>query len=95
MGDFNVILGAHEHRGRILPARLPMKDFQVWTDTSDLIHLPTRGVEFTWANGRGGVRHTEKRLDRVVCNQAWMDLCTTTAVSTLTKHRSGHFSPLA
>jgi ribonuclease HI len=91
MGDFNVILGAHEHRGRILPARLPMKDFQVWTDTSDLIHLPTRGVEFTWANGRGGVRHTEKRLDRVVCNQAWMDLCTTTAVSTLTKHRSDHF----
>ncbi|WJX68649.1 hypothetical protein P8452_52997 [Trifolium repens] len=28
LGEFNVILGAHEHRGRFSPARLPMSDFQ-------------------------------------------------------------------
>jgi hypothetical protein len=31
LGDFNVILGAHEHRGRVNPARLPIAEFQSWT----------------------------------------------------------------
>jgi hypothetical protein len=39
----------------------------------------------------GGNRHTEKRLDRVVCNQPWMDLCCVSTVSSLTKLRSDHF----
>jgi hypothetical protein len=91
MGDFNVILGAHEHRGRISPARLPMDEFQSWTDTFNLFHLPTRGSVFAWDNGRGGARHTEKRLDRVVCNQDWLNICTMSAVSALVKHKSDHF----
>ncbi|KAK2456861.1 hypothetical protein QL285_004189 [Trifolium repens] len=71
-----------------------MEDFQKWTDDFNLIHLPTNGAEFTWDNGRGGLRHTERRLDRVICNQAWLDLCTTLNVSTLTKHKSDHFPNL-
>jgi hypothetical protein len=47
IGDFNAILGAHEHRGRYVPARLPMQEFQKWTDDFNLIHLPTSGAEFT------------------------------------------------
>jgi hypothetical protein len=89
MGDFNVILGAHEHRGRISPARLPMEEFQSWTDSFNLFHLPTRGAVFTWDNGRGGARHTEKRLDRVVCNQDWLNICSMSSVSALVKHN--HF----
>jgi hypothetical protein len=91
IGDFNVILGAHEHRGRISPARTPMNEFQSWTDSFNLIHLPTHGAEFTWNNGRGGNRHTEKRLDRVVCNQSWLDMCSASTVTTLIKQRSDHF----
>ncbi|WJX46320.1 rhamnogalacturonan endolyase [Trifolium repens] len=91
IGDFNVIMGAHEHRGRSSPARLPIEEFQSWTNSFNLIHLPTRGAEFTWNNGRGGSRHTERRLDRVVCNQQWIDLCCVSSVSTLTKIRSDHF----
>jgi exonuclease III len=91
LGDFNVIMGAHEHRGRCNPARLPIEEFQSWTNTFNLIHLPTRGASFTWSNGRGGTRHTERRLDRVICNQAWLDLCSTSTVSSLTKLRSDHF----
>jgi hypothetical protein len=91
IGDFNVILGAHEHRGRVSPARLPMEEFKSWSDNFNLIHLSTSGAEYTWQNGRWGPRHTEKRLDRAVCNQAWLDLCTVTAVSAITRHRSDHF----
>jgi hypothetical protein len=91
IGDFNVILGAHEHRGRFSPAKLPMEEFQSWTDSFNLLHLPTRGAVYTWNNGRGGNRHTEKRLDRVVCNQSWLDFCNISSVPTLTKHKSDHY----
>jgi hypothetical protein len=91
IGYFNVILGAHEHRGRFSPAKLPMEEFQSWTDSFNLLHLPTRGAVYTWNNGRGGNRHTEKRLDRVVCNQSWLDFCNISSVSTLTKHKSDHY----
>ncbi|GAU48963.1 hypothetical protein TSUD_406710 [Trifolium subterraneum] len=70
LGDFNAILGAHEHRGRVSPARLPMEDFQKWTDEFNLIHLPTTRAEFAWMNDRRGLRYAERRLDRAVCNQA-------------------------
>ena len=91
IGDFNYILGAHEHRGRTNPARGPIQDFQSWTDNNSLIHLHTRGAEFTWSSGRGGGRCTDRRLDRVVCNQAWIDLCCSLSITTLIKHTSDHF----
>ncbi|CAJ2648329.1 unnamed protein product [Trifolium pratense] len=47
-----------------MPARLPMEEFQKWTDDFNLVHLPTNSAEFTWENGRGGLRHTERRLDK-------------------------------
>jgi len=91
IGDFNSILGSHEHRGAFPPARGPMNDFSDWSDNNNLFHLPTRGVQLTWSNGRGGSRHTERRLDRVICNQQWLDMCNSLNVTTLTKLKSDHF----
>lgn len=91
IGDFNSILGSHKHRGASPPARTPMNDFFDWSDTNNFIHLPTRGVQFTWSNGRNGNRQTKRRLDRVICNQAWLDLCSSLNVSTLVNHKSDHF----
>jgi hypothetical protein len=50
-----------------------MVEFQSWSDVFNLIHLPTRGAEFSWASGRRGTNCTEKRLDRALCNQAFID----------------------
>ncbi|KAK2411057.1 hypothetical protein QL285_046381 [Trifolium repens] len=83
LGDFNTILEAQEHSGFAVPSRQPIVDFQDWTDTNFLIHLPTTGAYLTWSNGRRGARHTERRLDRAICNQDWMDACTTLGCSTL------------
>jgi len=47
IGDFNTILGSHEHRGASLPARGPMNDFFVWSDSNNFFHLPTRGAQYT------------------------------------------------
>lgn len=91
IGDFNSIIGAHEHRGRCSPARLPMEEFQIWSDSNNLFHIPTRGAAYTWSNGRDGNRHTKRRLDMAICNQAWMDFFTSTSVTTLIKHKSDHY----
>ncbi|PNY16800.1 ribonuclease H, partial [Trifolium pratense] len=71
IGDFNTILGAHEHNGAASPSRQPIEDFQTWTDSNFLIHLDTSGAFYTWSNGREGQRFTERRLDRAICNQEW------------------------
>lgn len=92
-GDFNTILGAHEHKGAHSPARVPMEDFVNWSDTNHLIHLPTRDSFFTWSNRRGGNAFTERRLDRSICNQSWLDMCSSLSCSTLLRHPSDH-SPL-
>lgn len=82
------------------PARPTMVDFQSWTENDDLLHQPTRGVAFTWKNGRSGRRHIKRRLDcslkknkirrldRVVCNQNWLDCCSFISCLTLIKHKS-------
>jgi hypothetical protein len=70
IGDLNSILGAHEHRGQFTPARIPMEECHSWTNSTNLLHLPTRGAEFTWSNRRGGGIHTERRLDIAICNKS-------------------------
>lgn len=91
IGDFNTVLGAHEHLGNFSPARPPIQDFIDWTDNLNLIHLPTRGAFYTWNNGRRGRAHTQRRLDRSVCNQAWLDICHSTSCSSLLKTTSDHY----
>jgi hypothetical protein len=44
IGDFNTILGAHEHRGNCAPVSTPISNFQNWTNNLNLIHLPTHMV---------------------------------------------------
>ncbi|CAJ2662070.1 unnamed protein product [Trifolium pratense] len=90
IGDFNAIMGAHEHKGNTIPARIPIEDFQNWTDANNLLHLSTSGAFLTWSNGRGGSRHTERRLDRTICNQAWVDAYTSLNCSSLVKNNSDH-----
>jgi len=91
IGDFNSILGSHEHRGACQPIRAPMNEFCDWSNINNFIHLPTRGVQFTWSNGKDRHRHTERRLDRVICNQDWLNACNSLNVSTLVKHKSDYF----
>ena len=90
IGDFNAIVGAHEYRGFSTPARTPMIEFLNWSDSENLVHLPTRGVQFIWSNRRSGRRLIEKRLDRAMCNHEWLDSCSSVSVSSLINHHSDH-----
>lgn len=90
IGDFNCILGAHEQRGQRLPASIACNEFKDWSDAANLIHVDTRGAEFTWRNGRRGLDHTERRLDRVLCNNDWLSCWTSSTCYTLIRNKSDH-----
>lgn len=91
MGDFNTILGAHEQRSNFRPSQVAMQDFQNWTDSNNLIHIHTRGADYTWLNCRRGKFNIQRRLDRAICNQDWFNACNLVSCSTLTKLRFDHF----
>lgn len=85
-----MVMGAHEYKGNGLPLYTACEDFRTWTDSNSLVHLLTRGAKYSWSNGRRGLALTEKRLDRVVCNDAWLNYWTNVSVCTLIRSRSDH-----
>lgn len=90
VGDYNAILGAHEQRGGGIPLLASCDDFKVWFYTCVLTHLPTRGTEYTWSNGRRAAAHTERRLDRGICNDSWLQYWSSTTCCALTRTQSDH-----
>lgn len=85
LGDFNAILGAHEQRSNFQPIKSHMQDSHAWIDNNNLIHLSTKGTNFTWSNGRRGKFHIQRRLDRAICNHGWITACNLASCTTLTK----------
>ncbi|XP_019435946.1 PREDICTED: uncharacterized protein LOC109342412 [Lupinus angustifolius] len=92
IGDFNVVLGAHECRSLRLPARTPCAEFQAFIDHAGLMSLPTSGAQYTWSNRRIGSASTEKRLDRALINEDWLNSFNNTTCSTLPRLVSDHHS---
>lgn len=90
MGDFNAITWDHVHRGSNTQAKGPMLEFQAWTDSNHLIHLPTQEAFFTWSNKRDPIFPIERRINRVISNQLWLDNFSRTSVCTLPKIHSYH-----
>ncbi|XP_019435039.1 PREDICTED: uncharacterized protein LOC109341552 [Lupinus angustifolius] len=90
IGDFNMVLGANEHQGSVVPPTLPSEEFKSFSDGSNLIHLLTRGAQLTWSNKRRGNALTEKRLDRCLCNADWLASWNEIFCCTLTRISSDH-----
>lgn len=90
LGDFNAILSAHEHSGRLDPSISHIRDFQLWTDVNQLIHVPTKCAFFTWSNKRVHPYPIERILDRVIVNHEWLSLCSSTSICTIPKLQSDH-----
>lgn len=71
-GDFNAVLGAHENKGTPL-SRRSCEEFQAMTDVCELVHVITKGAEFTWVR-RNVIRgNVELHLDQSLANLEWLD----------------------
>lgn len=64
--------------GVVTPYMQTIIHFQEWKSNNDLHHLPTRGIWFSWTNGRWGRTLTEKILDKVVSNHELFNIYTST-----------------
>lgn len=91
IGDFNAVTGSHEMRGSGMPLPISCEEFKLWSESCGLHHLSIRGAEFTWSNGRRGRHHTEKRLDRSLCNDSCLDYWHSAACCTLIRSKSDHY----
>ncbi|CAL0327859.1 unnamed protein product [Lupinus luteus] len=90
IGDFNAVLGSNECRGAHLPNKTSSDEFRDFSDSAQLNHLVTRGAFYTWSNKRRGSALTEKRLDRVLCNDAWLGDWSQSTCFTLPRAMSDH-----
>lgn len=84
------ILGAHEHNGACNPFRTPMKDFQIWSNSNNLMEIPSKGNFFTWFNGRKGNAVVERKLDNAFCNVDWCTKSFNMSSFVLPRFRSDH-----
>ncbi|XP_027158364.1 uncharacterized protein LOC113759985 [Coffea eugenioides] len=84
-GDFNIITEASERLGGAAPNTRHMEDFNQTLFHCGLTTVEFEGPKYTWTNGR--VWH---RLDRVVINQEWAEMCSVTRVLHLSRGRSDH-----
>ncbi|XP_057782626.1 uncharacterized protein LOC131000636 [Salvia miltiorrhiza] len=74
IGDFNAILGAHERRGRRVPASTPCTEFRAFIDEHNLIQPDSSGPFFTWTDRRRFPSPIESVLDRALFSQAFEDM---------------------
>lgn len=89
-GDFNAVLGAHEKKGGAPVSRLSCMDFQNMSDACELMHVDTKGAQFTWARRKGIRGNVELRLDRCLANLEWSDAWDQFGCSTLPRLCSDH-----
>ncbi|XP_019431193.1 PREDICTED: uncharacterized protein LOC109338415 [Lupinus angustifolius] len=90
IGDFNAVLGAYECRGPSLPNRISCTEFNSFLDDNLLINIPTIGATFTWTNRRLGAANTERRLDRAICNEEWINNWSQVSCCSLPRLASDH-----
>ncbi|KAL8492490.1 hypothetical protein ACS0TY_023895 [Phlomoides rotata] len=90
MGDFNVVLGAHE-RSRVAhnPSR-PSQEFRTFLDNAHLHDIDTAGPQFTWVTRRSNHGYMAARLNRVLVNDEFLDLWHTTSETMLPRVSSDH-----
>ncbi|XP_050222238.1 uncharacterized protein LOC126672334 [Mercurialis annua] len=73
-GDFNDILALEEKRGGASYPTWLLSGFRNAVMKSGLIDLGASGHKFTWFRGRDIDTRIEERLDRVLCNNSWLEV---------------------
>ncbi|KAL8481253.1 hypothetical protein ACS0TY_027686 [Phlomoides rotata] len=90
MGDFNVVLGAHEwSRGAQNPTR-PSQEFMAFLDEAHLHDMDTAGPQFSWVTRRSNHGYMAARLDRVLANDDFLDFWHSVAATVLPRISSDH-----
>ncbi|CAI9094461.1 OLC1v1030206C1 [Oldenlandia corymbosa var. corymbosa] len=91
-GDFNVIRSLEEYSGVSVQDHPAIEDFNMCIQACNLLEIPAVGEDFTW----GGTRQTgwvNKKLDRVLFSDEWLDFFQVNSIENLSRTSSDH-SPM-
>ncbi|KAF5195251.1 Ribonuclease h domain, partial [Thalictrum thalictroides] len=72
LGDFNSYLSIDEKRGVRKPIVAGMEDFRSFLNDNLLLEVPNKGIKYTWCNQRHGSRRVLGKIDRMCCNEEWL-----------------------
>lgn len=73
-----------------MPIKISREEFLASPNTSNLIHMHTHGMKFTWNNGKYENRCNEEWLDRTIHNATWLSQWSPNSCKTLNKQFSDH-----
>ncbi|KAL0294970.1 UNVERIFIED_CONTAM: hypothetical protein Sradi_6858100 [Sesamum radiatum] len=93
LGDFNIVVDASESCGRTAESTPAMAEFREFIGDAALVHLPFTGCPFTWHNCSEGNRSLWRRLDRILVNDAWVEVWPLSSYLSALPQTSDH-SPL-
>ncbi|KAA3462487.1 reverse transcriptase [Gossypium australe] len=90
IGDFNQILSLAEKQGGAPESFRRMDQFRDVMATKQLIQLDASGCIFTWSNGQYVHGLIRKKLDRALCNVAWLQTFKDVVVRNFPRSHSDH-----
>lgn len=73
LGDFNIVLGAHERSSGHITHTAPSEDFNNFISQRDLFDVEGTGNKYTWATRQNGI-YMAARLDRALATQGFLNL---------------------
>ncbi|KAK4383832.1 hypothetical protein Sango_3115100 [Sesamum angolense] len=81
LGDFNAVIDESEVCGQAADTSASMVEFRNCLRDTGLVSLPFTGCPFTWHNCSEEPRSLWKRLDRMLVNEAWLDIWPSSSTS--------------
>lgn len=73
VGDLNHVMKLEEKEGGNNVNFSSMKSLLDMVHNCNLINLNFSGPQFTWTDMRKGLAQVQERLDRMLCNQFWLN----------------------
>lgn len=73
MGDMHCILNGNEGWPPVVPKDDDFEELQAGTRDCGLIDMAFVGMKLTWNNSQKGEDRVEKKLDRFMVNDLWLD----------------------
>ncbi|XP_019451901.1 PREDICTED: uncharacterized protein LOC109354000 [Lupinus angustifolius] len=84
-----------DNRGSSLPNITSCNEIKSFFDENLLINIPTIGTIYTWTNRRLGAANTERRLDRAICNDDWINNWSQVCCCSLPRLASNNWSQVS
>ncbi|XP_062094339.1 uncharacterized protein LOC133800398 [Humulus lupulus] len=90
VGDFNAMFDPNDRKGGRSVTKKEIVDARNWLDLGLVEEMKIMGSFYTWSNNQDGVNRIYSKLDRIFCNEGWLDVFLTVTATTHWEVTSDH-----